>query len=122
VIEVLVKPADAVKVEPVADHGESDKASMEIPSSHAGIGGRDAGEARRRRSPRARWCCLLDTGAAVQAPAAAAAAGARRSRADTGPAPGPGAVPSPPTAVRAAVDRVRTEMPERPVATARKAA
>ena len=38
VIEVLVKPGDTVEGRAVADHGrESDKASMEIPSSHAGV-------------------------------------------------------------------------------------
>ncbi len=37
VIEILVKPGDAVKVEQSLITVESDKASMEIPSSHAGI-------------------------------------------------------------------------------------
>ena len=37
VIEVLVKPGDAVKVEQSLITVESDKASMEIPSSHAGV-------------------------------------------------------------------------------------
>jgi pyruvate dehydrogenase E2 component (dihydrolipoamide acetyltransferase) len=37
VIEVFVKPGDAVKVEQSLITVESDKASMEIPSSHAGI-------------------------------------------------------------------------------------
>ena len=37
VIEVLVKPGDAVKVEQSLITIESDKASMEIPSSHAGV-------------------------------------------------------------------------------------
>ncbi|MBL8302959.1 MAG: dihydrolipoamide acetyltransferase, partial [Ideonella sp.] len=37
VIEVLVKPGDAVKVEQSLLTVESDKASMEIPSSHAGV-------------------------------------------------------------------------------------
>ena len=37
VIEILVKPGDAVKVEQSLISVESDKASMEIPSSHAGI-------------------------------------------------------------------------------------
>ena len=37
VIEVLVKPGDSVKVEQSLVTVESDKASMEIPSSHAGI-------------------------------------------------------------------------------------
>ena len=37
VIEVLVKPGDAVRVEQSLITVESDKASMEIPSSHAGV-------------------------------------------------------------------------------------
>jgi pyruvate dehydrogenase E2 component (dihydrolipoamide acetyltransferase) len=37
VIEVFVKPGDAVKVEQSLVTVESDKASMEIPSSHAGV-------------------------------------------------------------------------------------
>jgi len=37
VIEVLVKPGDAIKVEQSLITVESDKASMEIPSSHAGV-------------------------------------------------------------------------------------
>ena len=37
IIELLVKPGDAVKVEQSLITVESDKASMEIPSSHAGI-------------------------------------------------------------------------------------
>ena len=37
VIELLVKPGDAVKAEQSLITVESDKASMEIPSSHAGV-------------------------------------------------------------------------------------
>ena len=37
VIEVLVKPGDTVAVEQSLITIESDKASMEIPSSHAGV-------------------------------------------------------------------------------------
>ncbi|MDE2414607.1 MAG: dihydrolipoyl dehydrogenase, partial [Comamonadaceae bacterium] len=37
VIEVLVKPGDSIKVEQSLITVESDKASMEIPSSHAGV-------------------------------------------------------------------------------------
>ncbi|WP_313296217.1 biotin/lipoyl-containing protein, partial [Diaphorobacter sp.] len=37
VIEVLVKPGDTVAVEQSLITVESDKASMEIPSSHAGV-------------------------------------------------------------------------------------
>ena len=37
IIEVLVKPGDAVQLEQSLITVESDKASMEIPSSHAGV-------------------------------------------------------------------------------------
>ena len=37
VIELLVKPGDTVKTEQSLITVESDKASMEIPSSHAGV-------------------------------------------------------------------------------------
>nr|MBP6270571.1 dihydrolipoamide acetyltransferase [Rhizobacter sp.] len=37
VIELLVKPGDIVKAEQSLITVESDKASMEIPSSHAGV-------------------------------------------------------------------------------------
>ncbi|MFV0600227.1 MAG: biotin/lipoyl-containing protein, partial [Brachymonas sp.] len=37
VIEVLVQPGDTVKAEQSLITVESDKASMEIPSSHAGV-------------------------------------------------------------------------------------
>ena len=37
VIELLVKPGDIVRVEQSLITVESDKASMEIPSSHAGV-------------------------------------------------------------------------------------
>ena len=37
IIELLVKPGDAIKAEQSLITVESDKASMEIPSSHAGV-------------------------------------------------------------------------------------
>ncbi|HEY0825622.1 MAG TPA: biotin/lipoyl-containing protein, partial [Ramlibacter sp.] len=37
VIELLVKPGDTIKAEQSLVTVESDKASMEIPSSHAGV-------------------------------------------------------------------------------------
>ena len=68
VIEVLVKPGDAIKAEQSLITVESDKASMEIPSSHAGVvkalkvkvgdtvqrglGDPDAGDGSRRRRQR----------------------------------------------------------------------
>ena len=37
IIELMVKPGDTVKAEQSLITVESDKASMEIPSSHAGV-------------------------------------------------------------------------------------
>jgi pyruvate dehydrogenase E2 component (dihydrolipoamide acetyltransferase) len=56
VIEVLVKPGDTVKAEQSLITVESDKASMEIPSSHAGVVKAAQGGSWATRSPRARWC------------------------------------------------------------------
>ena len=59
VIEVLVKPGDTVKVEQSLITVESDKASMEIPSSHAGVVKELQGQARRQGGQGQRWspCC-----------------------------------------------------------------
>src|SRR4029450_6046294 len=94
IIEVLVKPGDTVKAEQSLITVESDKASMEIPSSHAGIVkelkvkiGDKVGEG----SP----LLMLETeGAAAEAPSprpapAEAAAGPAQS------APGPSTSPAP---------------------------
>ena len=48
VIELLVKPGDTVKAEQSLITVESDKASMEIPSSHAGVVKELQGQARRQ--------------------------------------------------------------------------
>jgi dihydrolipoamide dehydrogenase len=48
VIEVLVKPGDTIKAEQSLITVESDKASMEIPSSHAGVVKGAARQARRQ--------------------------------------------------------------------------
>ena len=74
VIELLVKPGDTVKVEQSLITVESDKASMEIPSSHAGV----VKEMRIKigdKVSEGTLLLLLDSGeAAAAAPAAAAAA------------------------------------------------
>ena len=56
VIEVLVKPGDTVKAEQSLVTVESDKASMEIPSSAGRRGQGDEGQARRQGQRRARRC------------------------------------------------------------------
>jgi pyruvate dehydrogenase E2 component (dihydrolipoamide acetyltransferase) len=94
VIELMVKPGDTIKVDQSLVTVESDKASMEIPSSHAGVVkemkvklGDKVGEGS--------LLLLLEAAGDAAAPAPAAAAAA--------PAPAPAAVPSQATAAPAAV-------------------
>ena len=83
VIEVLVKPGDTIKVEQTLITVETDKASMEIPSSQAGV----VKELKVKvgdKVPRHRWSHLIEGAAgaaAAPAPAAAAAAPAPAARA-----------------------------------------
>ncbi len=76
VIELLVKPGDAVKAEQSLITVESDKASMEIPSSHAGV----VKELKVKLGDKVKEGSVVlmleasDAGAAVAAPAPAAAA------------------------------------------------
>jgi glycine cleavage system H lipoate-binding protein len=55
VIELLVKPGDTVKAEQSLITVESDKASMEIPSSSAGVV-KESRSSSATRSSKARWC------------------------------------------------------------------
>jgi len=117
VIEVLVKPGDTVTKEQSLITVESDKASMEIPSSHAGtVAGMrvNLGD----KVSEGSVVLLLDTEAAAEAPAAAPApAGAAAlspapARADAMPPPTAAAQASPPSTAFA------TEMAERPMVAA----
>jgi len=102
VIEVLVKPGDSVKVEQSLITIESDKASMEIPSSHAGVVKEikvKVGDTVNQGSV----ILSLDEAAAgaspVPAPSPAPQAAAAKAAA---PAPAPAAAPAPaPAAARA---------------------
>jgi pyruvate dehydrogenase E2 component (dihydrolipoamide acetyltransferase) len=110
VIEVLVKPGDAVAVEQSLITVESDKASMEIPSSHAGT----VAEMRVKLGDKVSEgsvVLLLDTAAAAEAPAAAvvAAPSPAPARVEAAPAPVAAAVPASPPSTAFA-----TEMAERP--------
>jgi pyruvate dehydrogenase E2 component (dihydrolipoamide acetyltransferase) len=97
VIELMVKPGDTIKVDQSLITVESDKASMEIPSSHAGVVkelkvkvGDKVGEGR--------LLLLLDAeGAAAAAPATqpAAAAAAPAAASASAPAAPPPAPPAP---------------------------
>ena len=77
VIELLVKPGDTVKAEQSLITVESDKASMEIPSSHAGVV-KEMKVKLGDKVAEGSLVLVLDAaeGAAAASPAAAAAAGA----------------------------------------------
>ncbi|MFS2035183.1 dihydrolipoyllysine-residue acetyltransferase [Polaromonas sp. CT11-55] len=97
VIELLVKPGDTVKAEQSLITVESDKASMEIPSSHAGV----VKELRVKLSDKVKQGSVVLTlevaGAEAAAPAPAAAAkpaAAPAAPAAASPAPAPVAAPT----------------------------
>jgi len=106
VIEVLVKPGDAVKVEQSLITVESDKASMEIPSSHAGVVKELKVKLGDKVSEGALVLVLEAEAASVAAAAPSAAAPAASlaaAPAPAAPAPAPApAVPTPPAAPSAA--------------------
>ncbi len=95
VIEVLVKPGDAIKVEQSLITVESDKASMEIPSSAAGV----LKELKVKVGDTVNIGDLLaiieGSGAAAPAPAAAAPSPAPSAAPAAAPALAPAATPSP---------------------------
>ncbi len=95
VIELLVKPGDTVKAEQSLITVESDKASMEIPSSHAGV----VKELKVKIGDKIAEGSLIlileaDASAAATAPAPAPAA-ASASASAPAPAPAPKSVPTP---------------------------
>jgi pyruvate dehydrogenase E2 component (dihydrolipoamide acetyltransferase) len=105
VIEVFVKPGDSVKVEQSLITVESDKASMEIPSSHAGV----VTDVKVKLGDKVRQgsvvVVLQGQGAAVAAPAAAAA-----------PASAAVAAAAPAAAVAAVAAAVPAHQPSTPAA------
>ena len=103
IIELMVKPGDTIKVDQSLITVESDKASMEIPSSHAGVVkelkvkvGDKVGEGS--------LVLLLEeaAGGAEAAPAPAPAAAAPAPAAASAPAPAPAAASAPAPAPAAA--------------------
>lgn len=95
VIELMVKPGDTVKVDQSLITVESDKASMEIPSSHAGV----VKELKVKVGDKvSEGSLLLELEEAAGAPAAAPAAqpAAAAAPAAVAAAPAPAAPPSPP--------------------------
>ena len=112
VIEVLVKPGDTVKVDQSLITVESDKASMEIPSSHAGVV-KELKVKLGDKVSEGSLILVLDAAAesaAAPAPAAAPAAAA--------PAPAPVAVTPPVTAAPAAVPQAVQQPAPQPAAPA----
>jgi len=97
VIELFVKPGDAVKVEQSLITVESDKASMEIPSSHAGVIQEMKVQVGDKVSKGSLVALLQPSGAApapAPAPAAAAAPSPAPAVAAPAPAPAPAALPA----------------------------
>ncbi|MDI3380953.1 dihydrolipoyl dehydrogenase [Xenophilus aerolatus] len=95
VIEVLVKPGDTVKVEQSLITVESDKASMEIPSSHAGVVKSVAVKVGDKVSEGSVVLTVEATeGASAPAPAPAAAPAPAGSAPKAAPAPAPSAAPA----------------------------
>ena len=90
VIEVLVKPGDTVKVEQSLITVESDKASMEIPCSHAGVV-KALKVAVGDKVNQGSVLLVLETADAAAAPAAAPAAASAPS---SSPAPAPVSAPA----------------------------
>jgi pyruvate dehydrogenase E2 component (dihydrolipoamide acetyltransferase) len=94
VIELLVKPGDAVKAEQSLITVESDKASMEIPSSHAGV----VKELKVKigdKIAEGSLILMLEADASAAAPTAAPAPAAPAATSAPVPAPAPQSVPTP---------------------------
>ncbi|MBF6629874.1 MAG: dihydrolipoamide acetyltransferase, partial [Comamonas sp.] len=89
VIEVLVKVGDTIKVEQSLITVESDKASMEIPSSHAGVV-KELKVALGDQIKQGSVILVLETADAASAPAAAPATTAETASATTTEAASPG--------------------------------
>ena len=100
VIEVMVKVGDTIKVDQSLLTVESDKASMEIPSSHAGV----VKEVKVKVGDKVAMGTIVFVVEATGGPvgAAAAPASAAPSPATAAPAPSPAAAPSPAPAAAAA--------------------
>jgi pyruvate dehydrogenase E2 component (dihydrolipoamide acetyltransferase) len=106
VIEVMVQPGDVVKVEQSLITVESDKASMEIPSSHAGV----VGEIKVKVGDKVRQGSLIALlqgvagGAAASAAQTAAPATTPAAASASAPTPAPASVPAPSAATLPAHD------------------
>jgi pyruvate dehydrogenase E2 component (dihydrolipoamide acetyltransferase) len=108
VIELLVKPGDTVAVDQSLITVESDKASMEIPSSHAGVVKEFKIKLGDKVSEGSAVLVLEAEGAAAPVPAPAAAAAAPVAAA---PAPAPSPVAAP-VAAPAATGSIEVRVPD----------
>ncbi|MCU6496853.1 dihydrolipoyllysine-residue acetyltransferase [Rugamonas sp. A1-17] len=104
VIEVMVKVGDTIKVDQSLLTVESDKASMEIPSSHAGV----VKEVKIKVGDKVAMGTVVlvveaTGGAAAPAPAAATPAAAAPAAAPAAPSPAPAAAAAAPTASQGSV-------------------
>jgi pyruvate dehydrogenase E2 component (dihydrolipoamide acetyltransferase) len=103
VIELMVKPGDSIKVDQSLITVESDKASMEIPSSHAGVVKEIKVKVGDKVAEGSVVIMLEEAAGAEAAPApaaapAAAAPAAAPAPAAAAPAPAPAAAPAPASA------------------------
>src|SRR5690242_7866810 len=97
IIELLVKPGDTVKAEQSLITVESDKASMEIPSTHAGV----VKELKVKigdKVSEGSLVLMLESGEAGAAAPAAASAAAPAAATPAAPPPAPAAAPAAPAA------------------------
>ena len=107
VIELMVKPGDTIKVDQSLVTVESDKASMEIPSSHAGVVKEIKVKVGDKVAEGSLVLLLEEAGGAAAAPAAEAAAPAPAAA-----APAPEAAPAPAAAPAAAGGIVEVTVPD----------
>jgi pyruvate dehydrogenase E2 component (dihydrolipoamide acetyltransferase) len=102
VIELMVKPGDTIKVDQSLVTVESDKASMEIPSSHAGVVKEIKVKVGDKVAEGSLVLLLEEAAGAASAPAAAAPAPAAAAPAAAAPAPAAAAPAPAPAAAPAA--------------------
>jgi pyruvate dehydrogenase E2 component (dihydrolipoamide acetyltransferase) len=107
VIELLVKPGDTVKAEQSLITVESDKASMEIPSSHAGV----VKELKVKLGDRVAQGAVILMLDAADSPAAAATPAAAPAASAPAPASAPQANPAPAAVVAPPAAAVPAAMP-----------
>jgi len=108
VIELMVKPGDTIKVDQSLVTVESDKASMEIPSSHAGVVKEIKIKVGDKVAEGSLVLLLEEAGGAAEAPAAAAAPAAAPAQAEAPAA----AAPAAPAAPAAAGGTVEVTVPD----------